>query len=175
MKRAEVNSQVLQDVLKRVDRAFDGFFRRVKQGRQPGYPRFRSSLRYNSLTAKQYQNSFDIHAGKKQEGTLILSKLGHIKMVMLLPPTGIRHPGHGEMDARLDKWFVSISVESEPEALPPLDAQVGIVGGAKTSSGKRWPPLNSRDQPPNAFARGSVCLIKSAARSKGKSPVLISK
>jgi len=46
----EVNSQVLQDVLKRVDRAFEGFFRRMKEGQQPGYPRFRSRLRYNSLT-----------------------------------------------------------------------------------------------------------------------------
>ena len=46
---AEVNSQVLQDVLKRVDRAFDDFFRRVRDGQQPGYPRFRSRLRYTSL------------------------------------------------------------------------------------------------------------------------------
>ena len=49
---AEVNAQVLQDVLKRVDRAFDGFFRRVKDGQQPGYPRFRSRLRYNSVVPK---------------------------------------------------------------------------------------------------------------------------
>jgi putative transposase len=47
---AEVNSQVLQDVLKRVDLAIDGFFRRVRDGQQPGYPRFRSRLRYHSLT-----------------------------------------------------------------------------------------------------------------------------
>jgi hypothetical protein len=37
---ADVNSQVLQDVLKRVDRAFEGFFQRVKDGQRPGYPRF---------------------------------------------------------------------------------------------------------------------------------------
>jgi putative transposase len=84
-----VNSQVLQDVLKRVDRAFDGFFRRVQEGQQPGYPRFRSHLRYTSLTFKQYQNSFDVRAGKKRAGTLILSKLGHIKMVMHRPLMGI--------------------------------------------------------------------------------------
>ena len=34
----EVPSQVLQDVVKRVDRAFDDFFRRVEQGHKPGYP-----------------------------------------------------------------------------------------------------------------------------------------
>ena len=35
---AEVHSQVLQDVVQRVDRAFQAFFRRVKAGETPGYP-----------------------------------------------------------------------------------------------------------------------------------------
>jgi putative transposase len=39
-----------RDVLRRVDRAFDGFFRRVKAGAKPGYPRFKSFRRYDSLT-----------------------------------------------------------------------------------------------------------------------------
>jgi putative transposase len=29
-----------QDVLRRVDKVFQGFFRRNKQGKKPGYPRF---------------------------------------------------------------------------------------------------------------------------------------
>lgn len=37
----EVHSQVAQEVLFRVDRAFDGFFRRVKNEGTPGYPRFK--------------------------------------------------------------------------------------------------------------------------------------
>src|SRR5215469_15622917 len=37
---SEVHSQVLQDVVQRVDRAFQAFFRRVKAGETPGYPRF---------------------------------------------------------------------------------------------------------------------------------------
>lgn len=37
----QVHSQVLQDVLKRLDKAFDNFFRRVKAGETPGYPRFK--------------------------------------------------------------------------------------------------------------------------------------
>lgn len=35
-----IHSQVLQDVLKRVDKAFQNFFRRVKLGEKPGYPHF---------------------------------------------------------------------------------------------------------------------------------------
>ena len=37
---AEAHSQVLQDVLKRLDRAFQAFFRRVKAGEKAGYPPF---------------------------------------------------------------------------------------------------------------------------------------
>jgi putative transposase len=36
-----VFSQVLQDVLKRLDKSFKAFFRRVKAGEEPGYPRFK--------------------------------------------------------------------------------------------------------------------------------------
>src|SRR2546423_4501778 len=36
-----VGSQVLQDVLRRVDRAFEAFFRRCRAGQKPGYPRFK--------------------------------------------------------------------------------------------------------------------------------------
>ena len=39
----EVHSQVLQDVVLRVDRAFQAFFRRVKSGETPGYPRFQGA------------------------------------------------------------------------------------------------------------------------------------
>src|SRR5690242_15461328 len=37
---AEVHSQGLQDVMLRVERAFQAFFRRVKAGEKAGYPRF---------------------------------------------------------------------------------------------------------------------------------------
>ena len=39
-----------RDPLRRLNRAFAGFFRRVKAGESPGFPRFRSSRRYNSIT-----------------------------------------------------------------------------------------------------------------------------
>src|SRR6516162_4180919 len=46
----DVHSQVLQDVLTRLDRAFQAFFHRVKNGEKPGYPRFQGVSRYNSFT-----------------------------------------------------------------------------------------------------------------------------
>jgi putative transposase len=49
----EVNSQVLQDVMLRADRAFEAFFRRIHEGQSPGYPRFHGRDRYNSFTYPQ--------------------------------------------------------------------------------------------------------------------------
>src|SRR5215472_10217312 len=50
---AEVHSQVLQDVVLRVDRAFQAFFQRVKDGKTPGYPRFHGRDRSTSFTYPQ--------------------------------------------------------------------------------------------------------------------------
>ena len=47
---AEVNAQVLQDVILRVERAYQAFCRRLKNGETPGYPRFQGRNRYNSFT-----------------------------------------------------------------------------------------------------------------------------
>src|SRR5919205_2296588 len=46
----DIHSQVLQDVLKRLDKAMQAFFRRVMNGEKPGYPRFKNADRYESCT-----------------------------------------------------------------------------------------------------------------------------
>jgi len=48
-----VFSQVLQDVLRRLDKSFNAFFRRVKVGEEPGYPRFKGQGWYKSFTYPQ--------------------------------------------------------------------------------------------------------------------------
>ena len=45
----EIGSQVLQDVIERLDKAFQAFLRRVKSGETPGYPRFKSRRCYREL------------------------------------------------------------------------------------------------------------------------------
>jgi putative transposase len=48
-----VFSQVLQDVLRRLDKSFKAFFKRVKSGEKPGYPRFKGEGWYKSFTYPQ--------------------------------------------------------------------------------------------------------------------------
>lgn len=47
-------SQTAQSVVKQVDKAFQAFFRRVKAGEKPGYPRFKSRNHFHSIEFKQF-------------------------------------------------------------------------------------------------------------------------
>jgi putative transposase len=79
----DIHSQVLQDVLTRLDRAFHAFFRRVKAGETPGYPRFQGPNRYTSFTYKQFGNGVTL-----DNGYLVLSKIGRLAMRWSRPIEG---------------------------------------------------------------------------------------
>src|SRR5215471_13641969 len=48
------NFSCCQDVLRRLDKTFQAFFARVQRGEHPGFPRFRSLRRYDSITFPSY-------------------------------------------------------------------------------------------------------------------------
>jgi putative transposase len=52
----DIHSQVLQNVLTRLDKTYQAFFRRIREGQTPGDPRFQGANRYNSFTYKQFDN-----------------------------------------------------------------------------------------------------------------------
>jgi putative transposase len=79
----DIHSQVLQDVLTRLDSAFQRFFARVKAGQTPGYPRFHGRDRYNSFTYKQFGNGATL-----DNGFLVLSKMGRIAVRWSRPMKG---------------------------------------------------------------------------------------
>ena len=97
---AEVYSQVLQDVLVRLDRAFQAFFRRVQAGEAPGYPRFQGATRYHSFTYPQYGN------GAVLDGEVLsLSKIGRIPLRLHRPLEGI--PKTVTISREVDGWYVA--------------------------------------------------------------------
>jgi putative transposase len=109
---AEVPSQVLQDAVKRVALAFDAFFRRCENSENRGYPRFKSRFRYDSMTFKQYGNSFSLGVSeKKNRGALLLAKLEQVKMVMHRPFRGTPKTAIVKRTAT-GKWFVSQARQS---------------------------------------------------------------
>src|SRR6476619_3237862 len=96
---ADVHSQVLQDVVLRVDRAFQAFFRRVKNGGTPGYPRFHGRNRYNSFTYKQFGNGATL-----DNGFLVLSKIGLLAVRWSRPMEDT--PKTVTIKREADGWYV---------------------------------------------------------------------
>jgi putative transposase len=119
-----VHSQVLQNVIERVDRAFHAFFRRVKAGEpDAGYPRFKGVGRYDSICYPQYGN------GVRLEGNrLILSKVGAVHVVLHRPVEGT--PKTVTLTrSRTGKWYACFACEVEPTPAPPSGEVVGVDVG----------------------------------------------
>ena len=117
-----VHSQVLQDVAKRLDKAFQAFFRRVKNGEKPGYPRFKSFGRYHSFTYPQGGYAM-------RDGRVHLSKIGDVKMKFHRPIectiktcTIVAKNGH---------YYAVFSCEVEAVPLAPSQAMMGGDLGIK--------------------------------------------
>ncbi|MGZ6281213.1 MAG: RNA-guided endonuclease InsQ/TnpB family protein [Ktedonobacteraceae bacterium] len=115
----DIHSQVVQDVLLRLKRAFDHFFRRVKNGEEPGYPRFQGRNRYHSFTYPQGGYSLT------HDHRVCLSKIGSIKMILHRKMEGTIKTCTIEYQA--GQWYVVFSCElDQPEPLPPLESEIGI-------------------------------------------------
>ena len=122
---SQVHSQVLQNAQARVDLAFKSFFRRVKQGDQTGYPRFKKYDRYDSITYPQ--SGFHVSSDGT---TLYASKIGDIPLVLHRPITGnIKTLTIRRTATR--KWYAALSVEVETTTTvaPHNDHVVGIDVG----------------------------------------------
>jgi putative transposase len=119
---SEVNAQVLQDVVLRVDRAFQAFFRRIREGQTPGYPRFHGRDRYNSFTYPQIGD----HGGARLDnGYLALSKIGRIAVRWSRPLEGAYKTATISREA--DGWYVSFSCAEIPvQPLPPTGQEAGV-------------------------------------------------
>jgi putative transposase len=152
----EIHSQVLQDVLRRLDKAFENFFRRVKERKEKaGFPRFRSRKRYDSFTYAQ--SGFALTDGK-----LRLSKIGDVKIKSHRPVEG-KIKTLTVTRAATGKWFACFFVEIEPPPLPASERSVGIDVGLS-----HFATLSTGEQiaNPRFFRTDEKALAKAQRREK---------
>ena len=122
---AAIHSHVLQDVLARLDKAYQGFFRRLANGEKPGFPRFQGRTRWHSFTYKEYGNG-----ARLENGFLVLAKLGRIAVRWSRPLRGT--PKTVTLSKEADGWYVSFSCAEVPvEPLPLTGKETGIDVGLK--------------------------------------------
>ncbi len=120
-----IHSQVLQEVILRVERSFQNFFRRVKSGNNPGYPRFKGRGWYDSFTYPQ--SGFSLSDNSKGNQRLKLSKIGNIRVKLHRAVKG--QIKTCTIKREVDKWYVCFACEIEPEYLPKTNKSVGIDVG----------------------------------------------
>jgi putative transposase len=115
-----IHSHVLQDVLTRLDKTYQAFFRRAQRGEKAGFPRFKGRNRYHSFTFKEYGNGATL-----DNGFLVLSKIGRISVHWSRPIEGT--PKTVTISKEADGWYVAISCADVPiHSLPPTGRETGV-------------------------------------------------
>jgi putative transposase len=132
-----------QATLRRLNKAFDGFFRRVKRGEKAGYPRFKGRARFDSV---EWPKDGDGAHWLPDRQRVYLQGIGEVKVHLHRPVHGrvktVQIKRHGR------HWMLVLSCDDVPTN--PLRAtcrqagiDVGIVSFATTSDGQhvdnpRW-------------------------------------
>jgi len=159
---AAIHSHVLQDVLARLQRTYNDFFRRIRAGEKPGFPRHKGRNRYRCFTFKEYGNG-----ARLDNGALVLSKIGRINVHWSRPLEGT--PKTVTISKEADRWYVAISCADVPVQPLPLTGQesgidVGLASFATRADGEHiFMPAYYR----RAKAYLRRCQRRVARRKKG--------
>ena len=119
---AQLHSHILQVVVQDLDKAFQAFFRRVKAGETPGYPRFKGRDRFDSYGLKEYGNGFKLDGRR-----LRLTGIGRVRVRWHRPLEGkiktirIRRQAGG--------WYACFACEVEEQPLPTTGREIGLDVG----------------------------------------------
>ncbi len=120
-----IHSHVLQVAVADLDKAFQAFFRRVKAGETPGYPRFKGKNRFDSIGFKEYGNGFKIDGRR-----LKLFGIGRVAVRW-------HRPIEGEIKTlrisrKVRHWYASFACEMEEKPLPKTGNAIGIDVGIRS-------------------------------------------
>ncbi|MDE2255921.1 MAG: transposase, partial [Betaproteobacteria bacterium] len=167
----ELGSHALQQTLRRLDLAFQSFFRRVKAGQTPGFPRFKAAKRFSGF-AYPDPAGWKLMQHGKSGATL---RIGSGKEALSIRARG-RHrfgpdaqPNDIALTRRNGQWFVSVTLRVPDEACARQrtgDARRGVDFGindwatfddGQTIANPRW----VREELPRLAA-----LQRSRARKK---------
>lgn len=119
----EADSAALKYAITHLDFAYQNFFRRVKRGENPGYPRFKSK--------KDRHQSYKTFPRIKGEQSVFLPKIGNVECRISRPIEG-RIVSSTVSRTPSDRYFVSLTCESpEKEKLPLTGENIGLSNSTK--------------------------------------------
>ena len=122
-----LHADVLQDCLRRLDKAYQAFFRRVKKGESPGFPRFKGEGRYRSMTFSHLAKEL-IRDVRCKFAKLVVPKVGHLKIRYHRPlPDGkIKNL---TISRKASGWYVQICVEVPDPVKVAVETTIGVDVG----------------------------------------------
>lgn len=119
-----------QATLRRLDKAFAAFFRRVKAGEKPGYPRFKGAGRFDTVVFPEDGDGcrWDSTPDHPTQTRVYFKGVGHVKVNQHRAVTGrvktisVKREGN--------RWYVVLSCDDVPaRPLPATGAAVGVDMG----------------------------------------------
>ncbi|MZE78371.1 RNA-guided endonuclease InsQ/TnpB family protein [Streptomyces xinghaiensis] len=115
-----------QATLRRLDRAFQAFFRRVKTGGTPGYPRFKGVGHFDTVTFPKDGDGCRWDSTPHDTRTRVrLQGVGHVRVHRHRPVKGRVKTVSVKREGR--RWYVILACDEVPaEPLPPTGSRVGI-------------------------------------------------
>ena len=126
----EIHSQVLQDMVKRVNLAFERFIKGDSSGKRSGKPRFKGKHRYRTFTYPQANHNW-------LDGNRVnLPKIGLVKFICHRPlPDGFALKTVA-ISLKADGWYITFSLEDKsvpenplPEVIPTEANSLGVDAG----------------------------------------------
>jgi putative transposase len=160
---AATNFSSCQATLRRLDKAFHVFFRRVKAGEKPGYPRFKGRNRFDTVEYV-YSN------GSKQEGNLIYFQyIGRIRLKLHRPIEGMIKTVVFTRQA--DGWHVIFScdlgeVQVARHSGPTVGFDLGLKAFLVTSDSESIAPLKLYRKAEKALRRAQRRVSRRQKGSK---------
>ncbi|MGW2564192.1 RNA-guided endonuclease InsQ/TnpB family protein [Streptomyces sp. NPDC001514] len=118
-----------QATLRRLDKAFAAFFRRVKAGEKPGYPRFRGVGRFDTVDFPKDGDGCRWDSTPHDPVTRVrLQGIGHVRVHQHRAVVGKVKTVSAKREGK--RWYVVLTAEqAEPEPLPATGSVVGIDMG----------------------------------------------
>lgn len=121
------NFSCCQDVLKRLDKAYAAFFRRLRNGEKPGFPRFKAASRFNSISFPAYGDGCRL----RRNGKLYVQGVGELRLKLHRPIEGRIKTVTIKRVA--GNWYVGFSVVDSPsKPLTPAYSEVGLDMGLES-------------------------------------------
>lgn len=159
---AVIALDIQREPLRRIDRAFQDFFRRLKAGQKPGYPRFRSRDRYDS---------FAWHEPAIHSDGLLVPNLGRIRFKASRAPSGV--PKQATIVRCGDKWTARIvcDIGPAPEKRTVTSAvgiDVGLTTLATLSNGEDIENPRWTRQHEDRIAAANQALARKEKRSNNR-------